>query len=450
MTVSMRVVAVEIAALLRQRDFRAVKDALATLKPADILDILRELDPDNQILLFRLLPKDLAADTFAEMESDEQARFIQRLTDENLRDILNTMAPDDRTDLLEELPANVVKHIIQLLSPAERREALALLQYPEDSAGRIMTPEYVAARPYWSVRQTLDYIRRVEFDSETIYYIYVIDDSRHLLGVASLRELLIAAPHQTLQEIYNPDVIAARTTDDQETVVHLMKRYDLLALPVVDSEGCLVGIVTIDDAMDIQEEEATEDFQKMASMGPVEESYFHTHPLTLIRKRLGWLMALLVTESLTGTIMHSKNDLLDSFVVLAFFIPTIIGAGGNAGTQSSTLIIRGLALGEIESRRWSRVLFRELAIGLALGTALGLIMAARAFMTSHDPLVALTVGLALALVITLANVIGALLPLTARLFRVDPAVMAGPLITTFVDITALWIYLKVAEYLLKV
>ncbi len=443
-----RIIAREISELLEKGAYREIKEAVSSFHFADVVEILRELPDDKAVVFFRILPKDLAADVFAELEKDEQENLLRQLTDETLRGLINEMAPDDRTDLLEEMPANVVTRLISLLPVETRNRALELLRYPEDSAGRLMTTEYVAVRPDWTVQEVLNYLRKIEIDSETIYYIYVIDDERHLVGVLSLREVIFADPEARIKDIMHRDVIAAQTTQDQEEVVHLMKKYDLLALPVVDKENRLVGIITIDDAMDIQEEEATEDFQKMASMGTVEESYFHTSSWMLIRKRLGWLTALLLTESLTGTIMRQHENLLNTFVVLAFFIPTIIGTGGNTGTQSSTLVIRGLALGEIRPKEWLKVFLKEIFIGLILGLSMGLILALRVLVDGQGINIAVVVGLSVCAVILIANLFGALLPLLARALRLDPAVMAGPLIPTFVDITALWIYIQIARVIL--
>ncbi len=436
----------DIRVLLERRDFRTLKARVRGLHPSDILDILRELPAEFRAVLFRLLPKDQAADVFAEMETDERQALLNELTDETVAEILEEMAPDDRTELLEEMPASVVARLVRLLTPEDRREAVTLLNYPPDSAGRIMTPDYMAVRPHLRAQQVLDLIRRTEFDKETIYYIYVIDEWRHLVGVFSLRELLLAEPSERVEQFMHRNVIAVRTTDDQESVVLLMKRYDLLAMPVVDSEDRLVGIVTIDDAMDVLEEEATEDIQKMASMGPLEESYFHTRLWTIVRKRIGWLTALLIAENVTSRVMHEYAYLLEQFLVLAFFIPVIMGAAGNVGTQSSTLVIRGLAVGEIHPRQWWRVLLRELSSGALIGLALALLMAVRILWMGETWVTAVAIGVALWAVVTIAGSIGATLPILGRLMRVDPAVMAGPLVTTIMDVLSLSLYFLTAQY----
>ncbi len=446
---AMHIVSLEVQEMLERRLFRELKEALQGLYPSDLLDILRDLEPENRALLFRLLPKDKAADVFAEMYPEEQEDLLNRLTDEKVAELLRNMAPDDRTELLEEMPASVVTRLIRLLPPEERREALTLLNYPPNSAGRIMTPDYVAVRPFMRVQEVLDRIRRVEFDKETIYYIYVIDERRRLVGVLSLRELLLAEPSEPIEAVMNRAVIAVRTTDDQETVVRLMKRYDLLAMPVVDAEDRLVGIVTIDDAMDVLEEEATEDIYKLSALEGSEIDYGRARPLELYKKRIAWLTLLFVSESLTSTVIAHYEHLIARLAILAAWIPLLIGTGGNVGSQITTLIVRAFATGQIRVRDFLRVLWKEVWVGLLIGVSMGLYIWLRIAVFRHNPLVAFSVGVAMVLIALTANLIGVVLPFLFRRLGVDPAVTSSPFIATLMDVTGLLIYFNVVEWLLR-
>jgi magnesium transporter len=446
---AMHIVSLEVREMLERRLFRELKEALQGLYPSDLLDIMQDLEPENRALLFRLLPKDKAADVFAEMYPEEQEDLLNRLTDEKVAELLKSMAPDDRTELLEEMPASVVARLIRLLSPEERRQALTLLNYPANSAGRIMTPDYVAVRPRMRVQEVLDRIRRVEFDKETIYYIYVIDEERRLVGVLSLRELLLAEPSEFIETLMNRDVIAVRTTDDQETVVRLMKRYDLLALPVVDAEDRLVGIVTIDDAMDVLEEEATEDIYKLSALEGSEIDYARARPVELYKKRIAWLTLLFVSESLTSTVIARYEHLIARLAILAAWIPLLIGTGGNVGSQVTTLIVRAFATGQIRLGDFLRVLWKEVRVGLLIGVSMGLYMWLRITVFRHEPLIALSVGIAMVLIALAANLVGVLLPFLFRRLGVDPAVTSSPFIATLMDVTGLLIYFNVVQWLLR-
>ncbi len=436
---------------LAAKDFRTLKESLEEILPPDVAEILRQLRTDEQVLLFRLLHKDQAAEVFANLEVEEQKALFEVFTDQGIKAIIEEMNPDDRTELLDELPAGLVRKLLQLLDPNERALAHQLLGYPESSAGRLMTPEFVDLSPEMSVEAALQHIRRTGPDKETIYYAYVIDQGRKLIGFASLKDLLLADPEKQVGDLMKEEVIAVHTLDDQEAVAEIIKKYNLLAVPVVDSEERLVGIVTVDDVVDVMEKEATEDIQKMGAIAAAEEGYFQSGFFSLARRRIFWLAALLLTATVSGTIMEQYAYAIQAVVVLAFFIPMLMNTGGCTGTQSATLIIRGLATGEISLRQITRIVLRESAMGILLGTAMGALGFLRAvFVPGRDPTVWVTVGLTLIATVTAANLVGALLPLVAKALRLDPAVMAGPLITTIMDAMTLVLYFEIARRLLHI
>ncbi|OGW62503.1 MAG: magnesium transporter [Nitrospirae bacterium RBG_16_64_22] len=446
-----RIMIPEVHEAIEKRDFRALKEALQEFHPQDIVDLLRTMEPADRLILFRLLAKDRAAEVFSFLELDEQKDLLSRFTEQNLKEIIVEMSPDDRTDLLDELPAGVVKRLLVLLDPAERAVANELLNYPESSAGRLMTPEFVDLNADMTVDEAIQRIRQTGPDKETIYYAYVTDATRTLKGMVSLRTLLLAKPGTRIEEIMKEEPIRVRTADDQESVAHVIRKYDLLAVPVVDREERLVGIVTVDDVVDVIADEATEDIQKMGAIEAAEEGYFQTGFFSLARRRILWLMILLVTATLSGSILEHYTAALQAAVILVFFIPMLMNTGGSTGTQSATLIIRGLATGEIDVRQVGRVVARESLMGVLLGSAMGLLGFLRAILVpGSDPNVWFTVGLTLILTVTAANMTGALLPIAAKLLRADPAIMAGPVIATIMDATTLLIYFEIARRLLGI
>lgn len=446
-----RIMIPEVHEAIEKRDFRALKEALQEFHPQDIVDLLRTMEPADRLILFRLLAKNQAAEVFPFLEFEEQKDLLSRFTEQNLKEIIVEMSPDDRTDLLDELPAGVVKRLLVLLDPAERAVANELLNYPESSAGRLMTPEFVDLNAGMTVDEAIERIRKTGPDKETIYYAYVTDATRTLKGMVSLRTLLLAKPGTRIEEIMKEEPIRVRTADDQESVAHVIRKYDLLAVPVVDREERLVGIVTVDDVVDVIADEATEDIQKMGAIEAAEEGYFQTGFLSLARRRILWLMILLVTATLSGSILEHYTAALQAAVILVFFIPMLMNTGGSTGTQSATLIIRGLAMGEIDVRQVGRVLWRESLMGIVLGSAIGVLGFLRAmFVPGSDPQVWLTVGLTLIVTVTTANLIGALLPIAAKLLHADPAIMAGPFIATIMDATTLLIYFEIARWLLGI
>lgn len=439
----------EIKELIREKHYRDLKESLGDFLPADVVEISRSLETGERLLIFRLLPKDLAALVFSELDGEEKKELLAFFTEQQTRKILQEMDPDDRTELFDELPAVIVKKLFRLLSPQDREMAYDLMKYPEHSAGRIMTPEFVDIRSQTTADEAIQRIRRTGPDKETIYYAYIIDANRELLGIASLKDLLIANPQKKVEEIMQKGVISVRTTDDQEDVARVIQKYNLLAAPVVDSEERLVGIITVDDIIDVMEEEGTEDFHRMAAMEAPEDSYLNTGFFTMLIKRFPWLLALLVTSTLTSNVLEHYASVVQMAVVLVFFIPMLCGTGGNTGTQASTIVIRGLAVGEISIKHTAKILMRESLTGLVLGASLGVFGFIRAMLVQNsDPFLWITVGAALAATVIAGNLVGASLPFLAQMLRIDPAVMAGPFISTIVDLTSLFIYFELAKRVL--
>jgi magnesium transporter len=447
----------DIAEALAHRQYDQVREGLSDLEPADIADLVSGLGGEQAAVLFRFLPRDLAADVFSYLDVEQQQALIANLNTERVAAIINEMEPDDRTALLEELPAAVAQRLIALLTPEERRITQTILGYPEESIGRLMTPDYVAVRPEWTVAQTIEHIRRHGRDAETINVIYVVDEVGRLIDDLRIRQLLLADPQQTIASITDRTVVSLRATDDREEAVRQMQRYDRVALPVVDSRDMLVGIVTVDDVVDVAEEEVTEDIQKMGGMEALDAPYLDSRFGPMVRKRAGWLSVLFVGETLTLTAMGYFEREIETAVVLALFIPLIISSGGNSGSQATSLIIRAMAVGEVTVSHWLRVLLRELAIGAALGGLLGLIALARIFLlppsdpsqAGHEALVALTVAASLIGVVMFGTLAGSMLPFALRRVGLDPATASAPLVATLVDVTGVVIYFSVALLLLR-
>ncbi len=443
----------KIRELLRLKDLRSLKRYLTLIcerySPADMIRVVSALDTIEMVMIFRLFPKNYAADVFTLLEKDDQMTLIQSMAEQNVAALVKELEPDERTELFEELPAGMVKKLLLYLSPEERRIANELLNYPEDSAGRLMTPEYVDLKASMTVDEAIDHIRKTAPDKETIYTGYVIDERRKLLGTVPLKDLLLSGANVKVEEIMNKNFISVNTLDDQEDVARVMQKYDLLAVPVVDSEERLVGIITIDDVMDVMEEENTEDVQRMALLEPIEIPYLHTNPFLLVKKRVIWLALLMILESATSFVMQSFQDTIRSAVALSFFVPMMIDTGGNVGTQSSTIIIRALATRDITIRDFFKITWREALSAALLGFLLALLAFARVMITTPNLILAMSISLALAIVIFLADVIGAMLPVLAKVIKIDPAVMAGPVITTLVDIGGMLVYFLVATRIFK-
>ncbi|MBR1895798.1 MAG: magnesium transporter [Pyramidobacter sp.] len=434
----------EVETCIQQKRFREAKELLSDMEPIDIAEGLEDLPSAQLVLYFRLLPKDLAVEVFEMLDFDEQERFLAHATGDEVTEIIEEMSDDDRTELFDELPATTVKRLLLKLSPEERRLANTLLGYPEDSAGRIMTPEYIALKAHMTVKSALERIRDKARSKETIYTSFVTDEGRHLLGAVELEDLILADPDAEVIDIMNGDPVSVATSADQEQAAQIISRYDLHTLPVVDSEKRLVGIITFDDVLDVVEEEATEDIERMAGIEPVEEDYLDANLFTVARKRFVWLVICIITEALTSTVLKHYSPLTQHVVSLTFFVPLLIGTGGNAGTQAATLMIRGMTVGEIQWKNLGRIIAREAATGVLLGSALGLLGLARAWMIGTGYGVAVTVGLGVLLVVLIGNLAGTALPLLARALHIDPAIMSGPFITTVVDIVGLIVYFETA------
>jgi len=409
------------------------------------------------VVAFRLLPRDLAADVFEYLPLEAQERLVKAMATEEVAKILNEMAPDDRTALLDELPAAVTRQLLNLLTPQERSIAVSLLGYPEGSIGRLMTPDYVRVRPEWRVEQALEHIRRYGHDSETLSILYVIDDAGRLIGEVPIRKILLAPATARIAELMDHRVVALKAGDNQESAVPIFQHEDRVALPVTDSQGMLIGIVTVDDVLDVAESAATRTLQRFGGMEALDEPYLQMRFLSMIRRRGGWLVILFLGEMLTATAMSFFEREIERAVVLALFVPLIISSGGNSGSQAATLVIRALALGEVGLAQWWRVMFREIRAGLTLGVILGAIGFTRIAAWSvvsdiygpHSTLVALTVGLALVGIVLWGTLAGSMLPFVLRRLGFDPAASSAPFVATLVDVTGLVIYFSVAMVILR-
>src|SRR3954462_6712450 len=455
----------EIKSLIEAREFNALREMFREWPPADVAEVILDMDEDDQVILFRILPSALAADVFEYLDVDAQQELLKAMAHEQVIGILNEMSPDDRTALLEEMPSAAARQLIRLLTPDERRIATALLGYPEDSVGRLMTPDFIAVDENWSVKEVLDYVREHGQDSETLNVIYVVDDRGKLIDDVRIREFLLKPLDAKVSEIRDENFVALNVNDSQEDALNIFRKYDRTALPVIDSTGVLVGIVTTDDMLDVAEEEATEDIQKFGGMEALEEPYMRIPLWRMVRKRAGWLVVLFLGEMLTATAMARYQDELARALVLALFLPLIISSGGNSGSQASTLMIRAMALGEVTLRDWWRVMNKELQAGLALGAILGVIgtirvagwaMLDKNFFHHHPPvygehwsLVALTVGIALVGVVLWGTLSGSMLPFILRRVGADPATSSAPFVATLVDVTGLIIYFSIALVIMR-
>ena len=448
--------ATAITSLIESKKYGTLRDILVTMNAADIAALFEDLEPEMLPRLFRLLPKELAADTFVEMESDSQELLIKGFSDSELKDVIDELYIDDAVDIVEEMPANVVKRILMQTDPDTRKLINELLKYPDDSAGSIMTTEYVELRPNWTVEDAIKTIRRTGIDKETINICYVTRADRTLYGYVTIRRLILSQPDVLIGELADQNVISCKTLDDQETVAQMLSKYDLIAIPVVDGENRLVGIVTVDDAIDVLQEEATEDIEKMAAITPSDKPYLKTGVFGLYLHRIPWLCILMIAAIFTELVINHFSNLMSiqfqSFIsaMLLACIPMLMDTGGNAGNQASVTIIRGLSLGEIEFKDLPRVIFKECRISLLAGATLAVVNFGKMMLmyaiTYHNNfenqftpylLIAITVSIALMCTVFLAKFIGCSLPILAKKIGFDPAVMAGPFITTIVDVTSL-------------
>ncbi len=453
----------EIKSLIEARNFNGLRDVFKEWPPADLAELILDLDENDRVIIFRVLPNALSADVFEYLDVTAQQELLRGMAHEQVVAILNEMSPDDRTALLEELPSSAARQLIRLLTPEERQIAQALLGYPEGSVGRLMTPDFIAVHEDWTVKEVLDYVRENGQDTETLNVIYVVDDRGKLIDDLRIREFLLKPLTALVGEIRDQTFVALTGGDSQEEALNVFRKYDRSALPVIDSSGVLVGIVTIDDMLDVAEQQATEDIQKIGGMEALDEPYMRISLWRMVRKRAGWLVILFLGEMLTATAMSSYQDEIAKAVVLALFLPLIISSGGNSGSQASTLIIRAMALGEVTLRDWWRVASRELQAGLSLGIILGVIGAIRVATWSivshkyfhrdlygpHWPLVAMTVGFSLIGVVLWGSLSGSMLPFLLRRLGADPATSSAPFVATLVDVTGLIIYFSIALLIMR-
>lgn len=441
----------EVKELIETKQYTNLRQYLAELNDADIAELMNELEKENILKVFRILPKDLAADVFSYLDVDMQQEIIVSLSDKEAANIINNLMADDAADLMEEMPANIVKKLLANASPEVRRDINHLLRYPEDSAGSIMTVEYVDLKENLTVDQAIERIRRVGVDSETINICYVLDSQRRLLGTVALRYLLLTNGNEIIGDIMHENVISIQTMMDQEEVARQFQKYDFTAMPVVDNENRLVGIITVDDIVDIMQEEATEDMEKMAAIVPSDKPYMKTGIFETYKKRIPWLLLLMVSATFTGAIISSFEEALSVYASLIAFIPMLMDTGGNAGGQASVTVIRGLSLGEIEYKDVLRVAFKEVRVALMCGVSLAAANFAKLMLFDRVGVtVSLVVCLSLVAAVLLAMLIGCLLPVGAKKLGFDPAVMASPFITTIVDALSLLVYFRFATIFLKI
>ena len=429
--------------LLIKGDFKAVHSILDVMNVVDIALLLEELNEKELAIAFRLIPKDKAADVFSNMSNTMQTNLVEMFTEKELKEILDDLYMDDTVDLLEELPANLVTRILNAVDSSKRNSINLLLNYPEDSAGSIMTTEYVSLHQSMTVKEAMAHIKQVGIHKETIYTCYVLE-RRKLIGIVSAKDLMTMNDDTVISEIMETEIISATTHTDQEEVAQLFSKYGLLAIPILDTGGLMVGIVTVDDAMDVMVEEATEDITIMAAMNPNEKSYFETSVFSHAKNRIVWLLVLMLSASITGAIITRYEDAFSAIPLLVSFIPMLMDTGGNCGSQSSTLIIRGLALNEIRFRDIFKVIFKEFRIALIVSVVLAFANGLRIFLVYHDMKLAVVIGLSLIATVILSKLIGCVLPLAAKKVHLDPAIMAAPLITTLVDTCSIIIYFSIA------
>ena len=440
----------ELLAFMEAGKHQEFKEKARECLPVDIAEGLEEVNDSSKVIkLFRMLPKDIASDVFSYMTSDQQQLIAESATNAEIKALVDDMFMDDAVDFLEEMPANVVKKVLQNADETTRATINQLLNYPENSAGSLMTIEYVDLHDYFTVRKAMDYIRRTGIDKETVYTCFVIDDQRHLVGQVSLRKLIIAPESTVIRDIMDTNIVSAKTTDDQEAVADDFRRYDLTSIAVCDKEERLVGIITIDDIVDVIQDENTEDIKKMAAIIPSDEAYLKTSVWNLVTHRLPWLLLLMISATFTSTIITHFETLLSGAVVLTAFIPMLMDSAGNSGSQTSVTVIRNMALGEVELSDWLRVLFKELRVAVLSGLALAAVNVLRMMIfTSAGTMVSLTVSVTLLCTVVIAMAVGCLLPMGAKRLGLDPAVMASPMITTIVDACSLLIYFMIASAML--
>ncbi len=450
----------EILELIESKKFARLREMLVDINPADIASFLDEVELKELPVVFRILPKELAADVFVEMDTDMQQVLIESFNDKELREVMDELFMDDTVDIIDEMPASVAKRILKQTNATTRKMINQLLAYPDDSAGSIMTTEYIDLKKDMTVEEAFDRIRKIGFEAETIYICYVLDRSRHLQGIVSVKDLLLNEKSCVLSEIMNENIIFANTLDDKESVADKFERYDLFALPVVDKENRLVGIVTVDDAIDVMQEEATEDIEKMAAILPSDKTYLRTGVFETVKSRIPWLLLLMISATFTGAIITNFEEKLTVLPALITFIPMLMNTAGSGGSQSSVTVIRALSLGDIDFRDIFRIIWKESRVAFVCSVILAIVnfvkmyfidhLLLNTFDSGHQIVEILVVSLTLLVTIMIAKLVGSILPLFAKKIGLDPTVMASPFITTIVDTISLAVYFNIAIWLLKI
>ncbi len=438
----------EIEALIENGQLKALSESLTRWANPEVADLILRLDKPHQVLVYRALPRERAADVFAYFEPEDQDDVLDALTDADTRSLLADLSPDDRTAMLEELPATVTRRLMELLSPEDLEESRQLLGYPEESVGRLMTPDYLRIRAEWTCGQALVHIHKFGRDSEIFNILYVTDADGKLIDIVRMRRIIMSEPDSIILDMLNYQYVSLSAYDDREVAVEMIQRYDVNALPVVDSEGVLLGIVTVDDILDVAEEEATEDIQKGAAVAPLETRYSVASPAQLFRKRIGWLLVLIFVNLISASVISSYEEFVLEFITLALFMPLVIASGGNCGAQSATLMVRAIATGDLELSDWLMSVSKELFVGLLLGSAMAVIAGCVSHIYGGDSKIALIVGLSMIAIVFVANSFGALLPFVLSRLKVDPAAASSPLITSVMDVLGLLIYFSIAVVVL--
>ncbi|MEO0128498.1 MAG: magnesium transporter [candidate division WOR-3 bacterium] len=444
----------EIKEAINEKKWHVLKDFISTWEPVDIVELFKELNPEDVLIIFLLLPTRVQSAIFAKFDAVTQEKILKSLNEQQVRQIVSEIKPDDRTELFEELPSELIHKFLNILSPDDRKEVLQLLAYPKDSVGRLLTPDYVAVKPSWTISETMEYIRKYGKDAETINVVYVIDDNGKLLDDIPIRKLILAEPNQTIESIMDRSYISINAYADQEEAAKVMQKYDLISLPVTNAEGQLLGIVTIDDIIDVLQEEQTEDFTKLSAIAtkPIKVDFItkiKEVPLQkLYRSRVTWLLALLIMDLITGSIIQGFQETIARYVVLVTFLPVLVDTAGNAGAQSATLVIRAMALGTIQMRDWLKLLGRELFVAGALGITMGLGISIMGIIRGRSFNIASVVVIAMIVNVVVGSLIGILLPFIFTRFKKDPATASTPLITTLADIIGTGIYLGIAYLML--
>ena len=439
----------EIEDLIAKGDFKSLASYLMRWAIPEVADLILRLNKSNQVLVYRALPRGRAADVFAYMEPEDQDVILKALTDSDMRSLLANLSPDDRTAMFEELPAKVTRRLMQLLSPSDLVEARQLLGYPPESVGRLMTPDYIRINEEWTCEQSLAHIRKYGRDSEIFNILYVTDKAGKLIDIVRMRRLIMAEPSTLIKNMLNYNCVSISAYEDREVAVEMIQRYDISALPVLDSEDVLLGIVTVDDILDVAEEEVTEDIQKGAGMVPLETRYSVATSLHLFRKRIGWLLILIFVGLISANVISLYENYMIEFITLALFMPLVIASGGNCGAQSATLMIRAISTGDLELSNWLMAVGKEIVVGILLGTVMALIASGAGQLYSGDSKLTLIIGLSMVAIVFVANCFGALLPFALIRLKVDPATASNPLVTSIMDVLGLVIYFSIAVLILR-